>query len=157
MVRLLDARPPTPGHDCNDAARDFAGDYSSPYAVPLGGGVQVVVMDLAIASRPAASDDLCTVQFRSAYAELLRLSKQAPSAIMITHEPVLGFGALSANGKVTLTSGNVAIQSVFAAETFRKFPPGVDLLLAGHIHLGEQVSFAGDYPSQFISGFSGTQ
>ncbi len=155
--RLLDARPLTPGHDCNDPTRDFEGDYSAPYAVPLGGGVQVVVMDLAIAGGAAlAPGDPRAVQFRSAYGELLRLSKQAPSTIMITHKPILGFGALSANGKVTLTPGNQAIQSVFATETPRMFPSGVDLLLAGHIHLWEQVSFASDHPSQFITGFSGT-
>ncbi len=156
--RLLDARPLTPGHDCNDPARDFDGDYSAPYAVPLGGGDQIVVMDLAVAGGQAlAADDPRAAQYRSAYEDLARLAKQARSTIMVTHKPVLGFGALPANGNVILTPGNQAIQSVFGAETPRMFPPGVDLLLAGHIHVWEQVSFASDHPSQFITGFSGTQ
>jgi hypothetical protein len=30
------------------------------------------------------------------------------------------------------------------------------MLLSGHVHLWEQVSFASGHPTQFVSGFSGT-
>jgi hypothetical protein len=32
----------------------------------------------------------------------------------------------------------------------------VQLVLSGHVHVWEQVSFSSDHPTQFISGFSGT-
>lgn len=37
------------------------------------------------------------------------------------------------------------------------FPPKVDFLLSGHIHLWEMVSFKTAHPAQFIAGFGGTQ
>ncbi len=55
-----------------------------------------------------------------------------------------------------LVGGNAAIQSVFGAHGPRQLPPGVDVVLSGHYHLWQQVGFAGDVPSQFITGFSGT-
>jgi len=157
--RLLDARPLTPGHDCNDPAKDFDGDYSVPYAVPLGGGAQIVVMDLAIASdgQPLASDDLRAVQFRAGFADLKRLAAGAESTLMVTHKPVLGFAARSSGGKITLAGGTLGIQSAFAAEDPNLFPAGVDVLLAGHVHVWEQVSFKSAHPTQFVAGFSGTQ
>jgi hypothetical protein len=30
------------------------------------------------------------------------------------------------------------------------------MLLSGHVHLWEQVSFSSNHPTQFVSGFSGT-
>jgi hypothetical protein len=30
------------------------------------------------------------------------------------------------------------------------------MLLSGHVHLWQQVSFASDHPTQFVTGFSGT-
>jgi hypothetical protein len=156
--RLLDARPLTAGHDCNDAERDFEGDYGAPYAVPLGGGDQIVVMDLAIAGNaPLAPDDPRARQFRAGWTDLRDLAAKANSTIMVTHKPVLAFAARKTGDGVQLLPGNQAIQSAFAAETSALFPAGVDLLLAGHIHLWEQLSFAGAYPSQFVTGFSGTQ
>ena len=43
--RMVDPRPLLPGRDCNDAANDDIGDYSDPYAVPLGGDAQLIVLD----------------------------------------------------------------------------------------------------------------
>jgi hypothetical protein len=84
------------------------------------------------------------------------LAQGARSTIMVTHKPVLGFSGKEADEQVTLKPGNGAIQSAFAAENAALFPKGVDLLLSGHTHLWEQVSFASDHPTQFITGFSGT-
>jgi hypothetical protein len=36
-------------------------------------------------------------------------------------------------------------------------PPNVKMLLAGHVHLWEALSFSSDDPVQFVAGFGGTQ
>lgn len=156
--RFLDPMPLTAARSCNDPAHDLEGDHSPPYAVPLGGGAQMVVMDMANAPNTAMDPaDPRAVQLRGDYDALAELSKQVRSTLMVTHKPVLGFGGQTRGGKVTLYPGNAAIQSAFAAENPAMFPAGVDVLLAGHVHLWEQVSFKTAFPSQFITGFSGTQ
>ena len=156
--RLLDPMPLTAARDCNDAANDFEGDHSRPYVVPLGGGAQLVVMDMANAPNAAmAPGDPRAAQLRADYDDLAALSKQARSTLMVTHKPILGFGGQARDGKVTLFPGNGAIQAAFISRDPAMFPAGVDVLLAGHVHIWEQVSFAAPFPSQFIAGFSGTQ
>lgn len=155
--RLLDARPLDKATDCNDAANDAAGDYSAPYAVPLGGGEQIVVMDLAIAgNKPLKADDPLSVNFQKAYADLKALAAKSRMTFMATHKPTLGFTAEDKGGKLTMLPGNQGIQSAFTAADPAMFPRGVDVLLSGHVHLWQQVSFRSAHPSQFIAGFSGT-
>lgn len=156
--RFLDPHPLVAGRDCNDPASDFAADDTAPYAVPLGGGDQIVVMDLAIAgNKPLAADDPRMAQFRADWRRLRDLAAKADSTFMLTHKPTLGFGALDAGGKTTLFGGPGSTQSAFLAEDPGLFPKGVDVLLSGHVHLWEQVSFSTPHPTQFIAGFSGTQ
>jgi hypothetical protein len=45
--RWLDPRPYEAGRDCDLPANDALGEYSDPYAVPLGGGAQLIVFDTA--------------------------------------------------------------------------------------------------------------
>jgi hypothetical protein len=156
--RMLDPRPLAAGRDCNDPAKDLETDDSAPYAVPLGGGAQIVVMDLSAAPNGALkSDDARLALYRADFQALTALAGHAASTLMVTHKPILGFGAEAAIAGGKLFGGNGAILSAFAAEDPALLPKGVDVLLAGHIHLWEQVSFSSDHPSQFITGFSGTQ
>jgi hypothetical protein len=156
--RLMDPRPLQPGRDCIDPANDVTGDYSPPYAVPLGGGAQIVNMDLSHAGDRALSpDDPRIAQFRETYDALAVFAPGARQTFALDHYPILGISAGQKDGVVTLRPGNQAIQSAFGADGRPMLPKGVDVLLAGHVHLWEQVSFAKDFPSQFIAGFSGTQ
>jgi hypothetical protein len=156
--RMLDAGALRAGRDCNDAKDDLVGDYAEPFVVPLGGDARVVVLDLAIAgAKPLKADDPRTAQFQDAYDRLAQWSSAGGFTFMATHKPILGFTALEKGGKVDLRPGNEAIQSVFAEGGRPLLPKGVDVLLAGHVHLWQQVSFSSDHPSQFIAGFSGTQ
>ena len=155
--RLLDVRPLKDGRDCVDPVHDADNDYSPPYAVPLGDGAQVVAMDLAGGpDKPLKPEDPRTAQYDAAYTALDAFSRKARFTFMATHKPILGFGGTTKEGPVTLTPGARAIQSAFLARNPNLLPDGVDVLLAGHIHLWEQVSFSSPHPSQFITGFSGT-
>lgn len=156
--RLLDPRPLLPGRDCNDSANDVAGDYSPAYAVPLGHGAQVVVMDLAIAGdKPIPADDPRTGEFRQTWRELARFAQHGTFTFAADHYPVFGVAAEAKHDAVKLEMGNRALQPIFAGLDPHVMPAEVDTLLAGHIHVWEHVGFAGKQPSQFVAGFSGTE
>ena len=156
--RFLDGHAATAGHDCDAAADDAAGDWSPPFRVPLGRGAQLVMLDLAITpNKPLTPDDWRTAAFERSYQTLAMLAAKARFTFAVDHQPILGFSATAKSGTTTLVGGNVGIQSVWGAHGVRQLPPGVDVLLSGHYHLWQQVGFAGDIPSQFITGFSGTQ
>ncbi len=155
--RFLDGHRRADGHDCDDAANDHAGDWSPPVAVPLGNGAQLVLLDLAIEPNKAMADgDWRAPLFDATWTRLAELAKAARFTFAANHQPILGFSATTKSGAVTLIPGSAAIQSVFGRHGPRQLPPDVDVLLSGHYHLWEQVGFAGDVPSQFITGFSGT-
>jgi hypothetical protein len=146
------------GHDCDTAANDVRDDWSAPYALRLGQGAQLVILDLAIApNKPLDAGDWRFAAFERSYATLAALAATARFTFAADHQPVLGFSATAKSGTTTLVPGNVAIQSVWGTHGARQLPAGVDVLLSGHYHLWQQVGFAGDVPSQFITGFSGTQ
>lgn len=156
--RMIDPHSLIAHRDCNDAADDGQGNYSKPYAVPLGGGAQLIVLDSANtinAVIPATDSRLS--QFRDMYEKIARLSQQADFNILANHHPILGFAAVEdKSGAIKLLPGNQGLQSVFAAINPMLIPPAIDVLLSGHVHVWEQVSFSSAHPSQFVTGFSGT-
>jgi hypothetical protein len=156
--RFIEPRPLTPGRSCNDPAQDVTGDYAPPYAVPLGGGAQIVVLDLsALGGKAIADTDSRAAQYRETYAKLDAFARRATYTFALDHYPMLGVAAENKTGPVTLKPGNAAIQSVFGPLNRQLLPAKVDVLLAGHVHLWEQVGFSSAHPSQFIAGFSGTE
>ncbi|EGF32913.1 hypothetical protein IMCC9480_1629 [Oxalobacteraceae bacterium IMCC9480] len=156
--RMLDPRPLQAGRDCNDPANDDLGDFSDPYAVPLGGDAQVIVLDTSnTTGSPIAQDDVRSGKYRAMYRQADQLSQQASYNFGANHQPILGFYAYEdAKGIVNVLPGNQGIQSVFGALNPLIMPARIDALLSGHTHLWQQVSFASAHPTQFIAGFSGT-
>ncbi len=156
--RMMDPRPLQPGRDCNDVADDDIGDYSDPYAVPLGEDAQLIVMDTSnTTEKPIATGDMRGLKYRELYHKLEKLTQQASWNIVADHHPMLGFFAdRDKQGVVTLLPGNQGLQSVFGAINPQLLPSRVDVLLSGHVHAWQQVSFTSQHPTQFIAGFSGT-
>lgn len=153
--RFLDPRPYTAASSCNDPARDGDGDYSQPYAVPLGREDQFIVFDSARAAGRAYA--LGDEPFRR-YEEQLRqvdvLAGQRRHSFFVSHHPVLGF--TSAANEVALP-GNAALQSVMTSlHPGRLFATGIDLAIHGHMHLFESLSFASDHPATIVVGNSGS-
>jgi hypothetical protein len=157
--RWLDARPLLPRRDCDNPADDMIGEYSDPYAVPLGGDAQLIVFDSANTSWKgfAAGDPR-----REIYAGTLRkveaLSHKATYNIAVDHHPLFAFGANknATTGAVTLFGGDAGLLQAFGDVDSTFLPASINMLLSGHVHLWEQVSFGSTYPTQFVSGFSGT-
>ena len=113
--RMLDPRPLLPGRDCNNAANDEIGDFSDPYAIPLGGDAQLIVLDTSNTINGIIQEsDIRQTKYRDMYNMLEKLSQQANYNIAANHHPILGFAAKKNQlGEVTLLPGNQGIQSVF--------------------------------------------
>jgi len=155
--RLLDPRPGIAGRDCNDASDDATGDAGSAYAVPLGRNAQVIVTDLAAvtdAVSPPESERFADTA--RVWRDIERLSRRAAFNFVATHKPILGFTSGKGMGAPVRTATD-GIASVFQTLAPGVLPPAVDVVLSGHEHVWEQVSYSGRLPSQFITGFSGTQ
>ena len=68
--RFLDPRPVMPRQDCNAAADDDIGNYSAPYAVPLGRGsdLQFLVFDSSwVGVTPIPPSDLMYRNYRAEF------------------------------------------------------------------------------------------
>jgi hypothetical protein len=155
--RLLDPRPLQAGRDCNLPADDAIGNYSDPYAVPLGGGAQLLVADTAATTwRGLGPGDTGYEQYRASYRLLDALSQRADWNIGVTHHPLLGVGAEIKKGQLEWHLGDLGLQQSFGSLNPQLLPARVQALLSGHIHLWQQLSFSSDHPTQFVAGFAGT-
>lgn len=156
--RFLDPRPVAPRQDCNAAADDDVGNYSEPYAVPLGRGAdtQFLVFDSSwVGLTPLQPTDLMYRNYHAQLATLFALSARTPRAFFMSHHPVLGFAANPANPQSPFP-GNPGLQSVLnAMHPTVLFPPTIEALLSGHNHVLEIVTFATPHPPQFITGNGG--
>jgi hypothetical protein len=156
--RFLDPRPLLPGRDCNDAIDDPKGDFSDPYAVPLGGKAQLVVLDTAVTANNAfAAGDPRTAKYVELYAKAEQLTLQADYNIGTMHHPLLAFVALPTREGEVLKGGNGGLIGAWTMPGKPLLPSRFNSVLSGHVHMWQQVSFASAHPTQFVSGFSGTQ
>jgi len=157
--RLLDTAPFAAETSCDDPANDGRGNFSVPYAVPLGDGAQIVNWDTSDAGYKAfAPDDPHVAAYLANIRAIATLAGQMPHTILSNHHPVLAVSAARAkDGTVLLGPINKSLAAILAQTNADLYPAGIDLLLSGHIHVWEQLSFAGKYPSQIVAGFSGTQ
>ncbi len=155
--RIVEPRALKAGRDCIDAANDGVGDYDDPYAVPLGNGAQLIVLDSS--NTPNKDVDPAShigAEYKDMYVKFSALAAKTPYSIMVEHHPILALAA-EQNGKdVRYFGGNPGLLSVFGAGNPWYVPGSVKLLLAGHVHVWEQLSFSTSHPSQFVAGFSGT-
>jgi hypothetical protein len=157
--RFLDPRPLERRQDCNDPADDATGDYSEPYAVPLGGAgtdAQFIVFDSSLAGvAPLAPSSAMYGKYRAQLERAFALAARRPQTFFINHHPILAFAPNVADSGAP-HAGNRALQSVLESlQPTVLFPPTVQALLAGHVHLFEVVTFSTPHPPQFVSGNGG--
>lgn len=157
--RLLDPYPLTANRTCDDPMNDATGNFSDPYAVPLGDDAQIVVWDTAMAGNKAfPAGDPRRAVYLSDVQRIVALAKNVPHTILANHHPVLAAAVFRGkDGQPNLVPSNLSLVEVLAQADPALYPAGIDLLLSGHIHVWEQASFGGRQPSQFVAGFSGTQ
>jgi Calcineurin-like phosphoesterase len=130
--RLLDPAPAQAPPPCIDAIPQFA--------VTMGEQA-FIVLDSSNAADKCPCDP-------TAYAAQFAAMRPRPGTWLLTHRPVWGFGA----HRRTL---NASLQQALAAWNGR-LPDGIALVLSGHIHLAEVLSFADKRAPQFVLGTGGT-
>jgi hypothetical protein len=137
--RFLDPRPMAKGCE----------DYTEPYAVPIG-DVRLLMLDSSLA------DDYMVIPEQVAeYRRQLTLLRDlaGDAAWLLTHDPLRVFGhAGEQNGVEQLFRDNENLQEAARGV----LPPGLSLVLSGHIHLFQALDFVGDEPAQLVVGNSGT-
>jgi hypothetical protein len=125
-----------------DDAPPACTDLLSPYTVSVA-GQSIVVLDTS-----NAEDNCPASGCNSApYAAQLATLAPPPESWLITHRPIWGI-----KRDTTL---NAALQGAVAARGGR-LPDGIGLVLSGHMHIFESLSFADGGPPQMIVGMSGT-
>jgi hypothetical protein len=166
--RFLDPHPLQAGRACDavpaTAPGDDSGDYSDPYTVPVGPGIALLVFDTGNTSyKGFGPADPRLARYRDLRRRLDALAGRAPHLIAVGHHPLYAFGAErnTSTGEVRLFGADAGLVQAFGTdESGRKdarlLPSNVDMMLSGHVHLWEQLSFSSDHPTQFVSGFSGT-
>lgn len=137
-----DATPPT-------AAGRFI--MRPPYTLDLG-SLRLAVLDTANACdghAPPITTDVITVQLTHLFADI---PADGPPTWLVAHRPFFGVWGSGAH-QVT---GSVALQSAFS-EASSQPPPGLELILSGHMHQFLSATFAGPSlrPPQLIIGDSG--
>jgi hypothetical protein len=156
--RFLDPRPLAPRQDCNDPADDAIGDYSEPYAVPFGaaGDTQFIVFDSSLVGvAPLAPTSTMHMNYRAQLERAFALAARRSWTFFIHHHPVLAF-APNPRNPATPYPGNGALQSILATLVPTVlYPPNVQALLSGHVHLFAVVSFTTGQPPQIVSGNAG--
>jgi hypothetical protein len=115
-----------------------------PYSIQLG-MFQLIEFD----SSAAAQTSVDPAQLRNYAAQLASL--HAENAWLVDHHP---FWALK---PATATSPAIAETDVLQQAWNQVSPPGVSMVLSGHTHLFELLSYGTDRPLQIVAGDAGTK
>jgi len=125
-------------------------DYTEPYKIPLG-DLDLLILDSAIANDFEEPPDQVAA-FRAQFNALRQLV--TGNSWLVTHKPIYVFGhAGEQNGVEQLFIDQVVLQEASGND----FPAAIRLLIGGHVHLFETLSFGRRRPPQLVVGNSGTE
>lgn len=119
-------------------------DFTEPYAVDIG-GVNLLIFDSANADDNDAPENL-VAEYAEQISEIDVLADD--NSWLLTHRPIWGIGEFE--------DALFRINQTLQAATNNNLKPGINLVLSGHQHLFEKLSFVGDRAPQLIVGNSGT-
>jgi hypothetical protein len=125
-------------------ARSGCNGPGEPYAVGLP-GLTLVVMDVA-AAREERADPALVAHYRAQYGKLAAMAPQ-PTWVL-QHRPIWSAGG-TVGGKL------VGDNKTLAAASGGQFPASVNLLVSGHHHIFQVLSYASDLPAQIVAGHGG--
>jgi hypothetical protein len=137
--RLLDPRPYTGACE----------EYTEPYALDLG-DLRLVVLDSAQANDFSARPDEVAV-YAAQFAQVAELA--GPNTWLVQHRPLWAIGQDPRN---PTPEGLYRTNPTLEAASGNALPLGVQLVLSGHIHIWEALTFADGRPPQMVAGNAGT-
>lgn len=155
--RFIDSGLWTAARSCNTPALDDDADFAEPYAVPIGRGDQLIVFDSSKSSgKPYQSTDAAFRSYVTQMRQVAGLVEQAQNNFFLSHHPLLAFAPNDSAGAVR-PGGSRGLQSAFRQlHPQRLFPDKVNVVMHGHIHLFEAISFSTAHPASLILGNSGS-
>ena len=115
-----------------------------PHYTVAAGARRFIVMDTSSAEDQCSPRTCDNAKYTAEFASM----EAEPGTWLISHRPVWGFN--QAWGTIT-----DALQQALQARR-GTLPEGIELVLSGHIHLWEVLSFADQRPPQFVLGNGGT-
>jgi hypothetical protein len=124
-------------------------DYTPAYAVPLG-AVQLLVLDSANAPDETAPPALVAL-YQAQFAALREAATAA--SWLITHRPLWDIGRPD---EVAERDKVITLNATLQAASANSLASGIQLVLSGHIHFFQVLSFRNGWPPQVIMGNSGT-
>ncbi|MBV8755252.1 MAG: metallophosphoesterase [Hyphomicrobiales bacterium] len=145
-ARLLDPSPAT-------GPQPACVEMMDQYMVTVGGRAFIVL------DSSNAPDDCPKTGCDSApYAAQFAAMKPSAGTWLVTHRPIWGFtnSKDKNSGQRKLGIRNMTLQAALAQWNGRP-PQGIDLVLSGHIHLWEALSFADGRSPQFVLGDGSTE
>ena len=137
--RFLDPRP---WQQCDDT--------TEPYAIDLA-GLRLVIMDTVLAEDTALSPNNVRQLYTSQFDRARELSQGR--TWLLGHRPLWGLRPTDKAG-AHVEPMNVTLQNALSQGS--GLSPEIELVLTGHIHLGEVISFKGGRPPQMVAGTGGT-
>jgi hypothetical protein len=158
--RFVDSVPFTTERSCDRVVNDAGADFTEPYAVALGGGAQFVVFDSSKSSgKPYAITDLAFNKYAQHIEQVGTLATQAKHSFFLSHHPLFAFAPITKKNatETAKPGGSGGLQSAFASRyAERLFPDAVSVVMHGHVHLFEAMSFSTNHPASLIFGNSGS-
>jgi Calcineurin-like phosphoesterase len=144
-ARLLDPSPAT-------GPQPACVEMMDQYTITVGGHA-FVVLDSSNAADECPKEGCNIAPYLAQFAAM----NPAPGTWLVTHRPIWGFtNSKNDSGDRKLGIRNMTLQAALAKWNGRP-PKGIDLVLSGHIHLWEALSFADGRSPQFVLGAGSTK
>lgn len=157
-LRYLDAEP-GPTRACEPeaagAGRVNAGDFTTPFTVPLSPRSQLIVFDSSqIGGGPVPKDSPAWARWRQQLDRVAELAADQAQSLFVNHHPSLAYTPSLLGGAGRTRSGLTPLLQ--DATPGRLYPPGVQATLHGHLHIHEVLGFATNQPAVLVIGNGGS-
>ena len=129
-------------------------EFSAPYRVPAG-NQNILVMDTsAIPSIDITQHPLLITQYAKDLKTLADLPHSPNPAWFIAHHPIWAIASFGKGNPADIARIDTTLQLAVQRQAL---PSSVKMLIAGHIHLFQRLTFNDNRPPQFVFGGGGTK
>jgi hypothetical protein len=132
--------------------------FTDPYAVTFADR-QFIVMDTSYIHDDylRAPEEVSVARYAGEFAtvEAMANAVEVPTWL-VTHRPFWAVASYGSQFRPMASATDTTLQAAIDRHGVAPFSAAIELLLAGHIHLFQAITFADERPSQLVFGNSGT-
>ncbi len=147
-------------HDLPDAPWQWENcqDYTDPYTVSAGDQTLVVMDTSEIPDDYAATPDpMAVAHYAREFTMVDGLVADSSSAWLATHRPVWAVASYLMNNAPEIAFTDLTLQTALANSDNGRFPETIAMLIAGHVHQFEMLTFTDGRPPQLVFGGGATK